>query len=62
MVGLFHTFFCLWVGEVFLKPRVEACFRELKMTATSGEFATHEFDIRAYVCLLPSYLQRKNCT
>ena len=29
------------------------------MAATSGEFATHEFDIWAYLCLLPSYLQRK---
>ena len=55
-------FFCLWVGEVFLKPRLEACFCELKMVATSEEFTTHEFDIQAYLYHLLSYLQRKNCT
>ena len=61
--GLFYTsFFRLCVGDLFLKPRVEPCFRELKMAATSEGFATNEFDIRTYLCLLPSYLQRMTCT
>ena len=28
------------------------------MVATSEEFAMHGFDIRTYLCLLPSYLQK----
>lgn len=46
--------------EVFLKLRVKACFRELKIAATSQKFTKHGFDVQTYLCLLPSYLQRVN--
>lgn len=41
---------------MFLKHLVKACFRELKIAATSEKFAKHGFDIQTYLCLLPSYL------
>ena len=52
----------LYRKEVFLKSHTEACFHELKMTPTSEEFTKHGFDIRTYLCILLSYLQRTNCT
>ena len=49
---LLYNFLSLLRREVFLKLHVEACFRVLKMTVTSEEFAMHEYDIRTYLCLL----------
>ena len=45
--GLFYTnLLSLCRREVFLKPHVEAYYRELQLTASSEEFATHGFYIR----------------
>ena len=46
---LLYNFFCLYIGEVFPKPRVEACFHEIKMAANSQEYAIHGFDIQTYL-------------
>ena len=48
--------------EALIKSHAEACFCELKMATTSGEFAIHGFDIWTYFSLLPSLLQRIKCT
>ena len=56
-VASFLHFFCLYVGESYLLPCIEACFSELKTATTSEEFVMYGFDIWTYLCLLPSYLQ-----
>ena len=44
--GLFYTIFLsLHKREAFLKPRVDACFHQLKMAATLEEFGTHGFNM-----------------
>ena len=56
---LFYTiFFSLYRSEVFLKPHVEACFRELKVAAASEEFATHELFV-FFRLIYRGYLENK---
>ena len=49
LLASFIQFVCLCIGEVFPKPRVEACFHEIKMAANSQEYAIHGFDIQTYL-------------